>query len=74
MNYKGETTLNTWKPKKFRTQDRYNIANDILNELMNKYNDNLISVAIEGSTAKGMDRPESDLELRAVVKGRDSEW
>lgn len=41
---------------------------------MNKYNDNLISVAIEGSTTKGMDRPESDLELRAVVKGRDSEW
>jgi kanamycin nucleotidyltransferase len=66
--------LNTWKPKEFRTQDRYNIANDILNELMNKYKDNLISVAVEGSTAKGMDRPESDLELRVVVKSRDSEW
>jgi kanamycin nucleotidyltransferase len=66
--------LNSWKPKKFQTQDRYEIANEIFNELMNKYEDNLISVAIEGSTAKGLDCPESDLELRAVVKGRESEW
>lgn len=42
--------------------------------MLNKYKDNLISVAIEGSTAKGLDGPVSDLELRVVTKGRESTW
>lgn len=66
--------LNNWQPNKFQTQDRYDIADEIFNKLLGKYGNNLISFAIEGSTAKGIDYPESDLELRIVVQGRDSGW
>ncbi|MFS1519610.1 hypothetical protein V1503_24595 [Bacillus sp. SCS-151] len=66
--------MNSWQPNKFKSQDRFQIAEEINNELLKKYKDNLISVAIEGSTAKGMDCPESDLELRVIVVGRESGW
>lgn len=66
--------INNWQPNKFYTEERFQIADEIFKELLNKYMDNLISVAIEGSTAKGMDGPESDLELRVVIKGRESSW
>lgn len=62
----------TWQPNKFSTEERFEVAYEILNELLNKYKKNLLSVAIEGSTAKGMDCPESDLELRVVINGRES--
>lgn len=64
----------TWQPNKFSTEERFEVAYEILNELLNKYKKNLLSVAIEGSTAKGMDGPESDLELRVVINGRESSW
>ncbi|GGD13539.1 kanamycin nucleotidyltransferase C-terminal domain-containing protein [Pontibacillus salipaludis] len=64
----------TWKPNKFKTEERFEIADEILNELLSKYKSNLVSVAIEGSTAKGLDLPESDLELRVVIKERESSW
>ncbi|MFG6494717.1 hypothetical protein P8610_05120 [Fictibacillus sp. UD] len=66
--------MNRWQPNKFQTQDRYDLAIEILDELKKKYKDDLISVVIEGSTAKGTDCPESDLEMRVVVNGRDSGW
>lgn len=64
----------TWQPNKFSNEERLEIANEILKELLNKYKQNLLSVAIEGSTAKGLDGPESDLELRVVIKERESSW
>ncbi len=66
--------MTKWKPQEFTTDDRLHVANEILENLLRKYGERLISVAIEGSTAKGTDRPESDLELRVVVEGRESEW
>ncbi|MBN3555641.1 hypothetical protein JYA63_15290 [Fictibacillus nanhaiensis] len=66
--------MNRWKPQEFTTDDRLYVAHEIFETLLRKYEERLISVAIEGSTAKGMDRPESDLELRVVVDGRESEW
>lgn len=66
--------MNTWQPNKFKTEERIEIAKEILEELAIKYKDNLISVAIEGSTAKGMDVPESDLELRVVINEKESDW
>ncbi|MCE4049120.1 nucleotidyltransferase domain-containing protein [Bacillus sp. Au-Bac7] len=62
----------TWQPKKFSTEERFEIANKILIELIKQYKQNLLSVALEGSTAKGLDGPESDLELRVVIKERES--
>jgi kanamycin nucleotidyltransferase len=70
----GVDNINTWYPNTFNSQERLAIANEILDDLLNKYKNNLISVAIEGSTAKGMDVPESDLELRAVINRRESNW
>lgn len=66
--------MTSWKPQEFTTNDRLHVANEILETLITKYGERLISVAIEGSTAKGIDRPQSDLELRVVVDGRESEW
>ncbi|SDJ14779.1 kanamycin nucleotidyltransferase C-terminal domain-containing protein [Salimicrobium halophilum] len=56
-----------WTPEKFTTKDRMKAANEILKELKDKYKESLIAVAIEGSTAKGLDAPESDLELRVLL-------
>ena len=64
----------TWQPNKFSTEERFEVAYEILNELLSKYKKNLLTVAIEGSTAKGMDGLESDLELRVVINGRESSW
>ncbi|MGM0803825.1 MAG: kanamycin nucleotidyltransferase C-terminal domain-containing protein [Bacillota bacterium] len=66
--------MSSWKPQEFTRDDRLYVANEILENLITKYGERLISVAIEGSTAKGIDRPQSDLELRVVVDGRESEW
>ncbi|KZE69187.1 hypothetical protein AWM68_02655 [Fictibacillus phosphorivorans] len=66
--------MTNWQPSRFQTEDRYHMANEILCELKNKYGEDLIAAAIEGSTAKGTDCPESDLELRVVVNGRASGW
>ncbi|ANC77296.1 hypothetical protein ABE65_010970 [Fictibacillus phosphorivorans] len=66
--------MTSWKPLEFTTDDRLHVANEILETLITKYGERLISVAIEGSTAKGIDRPQSDLELRVVVDSRESEW
>ncbi|WP_029421577.1 kanamycin nucleotidyltransferase C-terminal domain-containing protein [Alicyclobacillus macrosporangiidus] len=58
-----------WKPKLFSTADRLTVASEVLARLQARYEDRLAAVALEGSTAKGMDRPESDLELRAIFHG-----
>lgn len=59
--------MENWSPKKFTTEDRLQTANNILEVLKERYKDSLIAVAIEGSTAKGLDAPESDLELRVLL-------
>ncbi len=59
--------MHTWSPGSFTTLDRLETADNILRKLKEKYEDSLISVAIEGSTAKGLDAPESDLELRVLL-------
>ncbi|QTM98262.1 hypothetical protein ERJ70_02380 [Sediminibacillus dalangtanensis] len=56
-----------WFPKKFTHKERLQIANKILEVLKDRYKKSLVSVAIEGSTAKGLDAPESDLELRVLL-------
>ncbi|MBH0173514.1 hypothetical protein IHV09_08090 [Fictibacillus sp. 23RED33] len=66
--------MTRWKPHEFTTENRLHVANEIFETLLRKYGERLISVAVEGSTAKGTDRPQSDLELRVVVKGKESEW
>ncbi|WP_173915930.1 kanamycin nucleotidyltransferase C-terminal domain-containing protein [Halobacillus sp. Marseille-Q1614] len=56
-----------WTPNKFTNEDRLKTAYKILKNLKGRYKDSLISVAVEGSTAKGLDAPESDLELRVLL-------
>lgn len=56
-----------WTPNKFTNEDRFKTAYEILKNLKDKYNESLISVAVEGSTVKGLDAPESDLELRVLL-------
>lgn len=56
-----------WTPKKFTTEARFTVANILLDKLKENYQDTLVFVSIEGSTAKGLDAPESDLELRVLL-------
>jgi kanamycin nucleotidyltransferase len=44
------------------------VAKKITQLLCEKYKDSLLAVALEGSTAKGMDCPESDLELCVILR------
>lgn len=56
-----------WYPKKFSNEERIHTAIKILNVLKERYKESLISVVVEGSSAKGLDAPESDLELRVLL-------
>jgi kanamycin nucleotidyltransferase len=58
-----------WTPPRFTTEERLRAADAVLARLRQRYGEALRTVVLEGSTAKGLDRPESDLELRAVVEG-----
>ncbi|WZY00648.1 hypothetical protein NSQ26_01000 [Bacillus sp. FSL W7-1360] len=44
------------------------VADTLLQKLQEKYQEKLISVAIEGSTAKALDHSMSDLELRVLLE------
>lgn len=57
-----------WIPKSFSSKERWDIAYEILEKLKDTYKDELLSVAVEGSTAKGLDHPQSDLEFRVVLR------
>lgn len=59
----------TWRPARFGTEERRGAAAAVRDRLQAIYGVRLRAVAVEGSTAKGLDLPESDLELRAVVEG-----
>lgn len=63
-----------WSPDKFTTAQRVAAAKEIARRLADKYGSNLIAVAIEGSTAKGLDLPESDLELAVIIQGVADRW
>ncbi|MFD2640220.1 hypothetical protein [Piscibacillus salipiscarius] len=67
--------MTNWASQAFTTEDRLRVANQILDVLKEKYKESLIAVAIEGSTAKGLDAPESDLELRVLLDTKyDYHW
>ncbi|MED1864363.1 hypothetical protein P4V41_12930 [Fictibacillus nanhaiensis] len=38
--------MSKWKPQEFTTEDRLQVANEIFDTLLSKYNEQLISVAI----------------------------
>lgn len=57
-----------WRPATFTTEQRLAAAREILRRLQDRYGRGLLALAVEGSTAKGLDRPESDLECCAVVR------
>ncbi|MFC5772928.1 kanamycin nucleotidyltransferase C-terminal domain-containing protein [Ectobacillus antri] len=59
-----------WEPKRFSEQERWEIISEIVEKLKDTYEDELISIAVEGSTAKGLAKPQSDLEFRVVLKGQ----
>jgi kanamycin nucleotidyltransferase len=53
-------------PAKFTTNERIDAI--ILDGQLDKYKNISVSVAIEGSTAIGIDAPESNLELRVLLQ------
>ncbi len=61
--------MEAWRPPRFTTEQRLAVADRVLGRLRARYAAGLLAVALEGSTAKGLDRAESDLELRAVLAG-----
>lgn len=63
-----------WQPGKFTTEQRLAAAKAIAERLKDRYKEELIAVIVEGSTAKGLDLPESDLELSVVIKGGAERW
>jgi kanamycin nucleotidyltransferase len=56
-----------WIPKSFSSEERWNVAAEVLAKLKDTYKESLLAVAVEGSTAKGSDRPQSDLEFLVVL-------
>lgn len=66
--------MEQWIPQQFTNQQRLAIAKEICEKLKNKYGDGLRAVAVEGSTAKGLDSPRSDLELKVVATGQENRW
>jgi kanamycin nucleotidyltransferase len=56
-----------WQPGAFSSADRYAVANRVVDRLREKYGESLLAVALEGSTAKGLDVPYSDVELRVIL-------
>ncbi|MED1603334.1 kanamycin nucleotidyltransferase C-terminal domain-containing protein [Alkalihalophilus marmarensis] len=63
-----------WQPKTFSAEDRLKMTDNILDHFKTKYKKDLLSLAIEGSTAKGMNTPFSDLELRVVLNNYENGW
>jgi len=62
-----------WRPVPFTTEERLRAAERVLDHLRARHGSNLLAVAVEGSTAKGLDRPESDLELCVVLAGGEAD-
>lgn len=50
------------------------MAHELTGQLKERYGDRLVAVMLEGSTAKGYDRPESDLELGVVLIDGKDRW
>jgi kanamycin nucleotidyltransferase len=57
----------SWTPGRFSNEERIMSAEKILLELKNKYKVDLLAVTVEGSTAKNLDKPYSDLEMTAIM-------
>ncbi len=60
--------------KKHTHQDRQHIVVEILPQIREKFGDNLIALAAQGSFARGEDSDYSDLELIAFVKKMPEGW
>jgi kanamycin nucleotidyltransferase len=56
-----------WQPGAYSSADRFAVANRVVDRLREKYGESLLAVALEGSTAKGLDVPYSDVELRVIL-------
>ncbi len=63
-----------WQPKRFTNAERLAVAYELKEQLLGKYGSKILAIALEGSTAKGLDRPESDLELRVVLREGRHRW
>jgi kanamycin nucleotidyltransferase len=63
--------MSQWQLMKFSNKQRFDAAYEILEQLKHRYGDQLLAVVVEGSTAKQLDHPYSDLELRVVLDQRD---
>ncbi|MFD1019278.1 kanamycin nucleotidyltransferase C-terminal domain-containing protein [Thalassobacillus hwangdonensis] len=59
--------MTEWKPSRFTNAQRYDAAYAILEKLKDTYGEELLAVAVEGSTAKRLDHAYSDLELQVVL-------
>jgi kanamycin nucleotidyltransferase len=66
--------MGEWWPPRFTREERWCAARTLLRRLRERHGENLLAVALEGSTAKGLDRPESDLELRVVLGAGEEAW
>ncbi len=63
-----------WQPPRFSHEQRLSVAQTLTARLRERYRERLVAVAVEGSTAKGLDRPESDLELHVILEGAAQRW
>lgn len=63
-----------WKPAEFTSEQRMTMAREITELLMARYGERLVGVLLEGSVAKGTDRPVSDLELSVVLTDGGDRW
>ncbi len=52
-------------------EERVTIAEELARRIVQTYGDAVLAVFITSSTAKGLDRPHSDLELTAVLRTAD---
>ena len=63
-----EISHSQWRPSQFSKTQKQEIIDEIVQKLKGRYQDGLVAVALEGSTAKGLDKPESDMEFRVVAE------
>lgn len=63
-----------WRAPVFSREQRLAMAHRLVDELRAKYGDRLVAVRLEGSVAKGLDVPESDLEMTVILEGGAERW
>lgn len=63
-----------WQPPEFTHEQRLTKALAITEALKRRFGNRLVAVMLEGSVAKGLDVPCSDLELAVLIESAEDRW